>query len=98
MPDLAGTANELEDVVVVTLTTSDRDDEESIQGAMGDHYGSFVVGRADSEVQGKLRGLEGGGRGNPYTVFIDKQGNVRAVQAGGAKQEFFTGVAKRMLE
>jgi hypothetical protein len=99
LPDLAGTARELsDDVVVVTLTTSDRDDEERINNAMGEHRNAFVVGRPNDDTQVTLRNVEGGGRGIPYTVFIDRDGNVREVHRGGATQAYFSGVAKRMLE
>jgi len=83
-------------VVVVTLTTSERDDEDAIKGAMNDAFAAFVVGHADTDTQGKLRGFEGGGRGNPYTVFIDAQGQVREVHRGAAAREYFTGVARKM--
>jgi hypothetical protein len=83
---------------VVTLTTSERDNEERIHGAMNEAREAFIIGRADSDTQNRLRGLEGGGRGDPYTVFIDAQGNVRAVHRGGATQDFFTGTARMMLQ
>lgn len=98
-PDLAASGRELaDDLVVVTLTTSASDTQERINDAMKEAREAFVVGRADSETQTRLRGLEGGGSGNPYTVFIDKEGKVRSVRAGGATQEYFTGTAKKMLE
>lgn len=82
---------------MVTLTTSGSDTLEQINGAMKDARSAFLIGQAGAETQTRLRGMQGGGRGNPYTVFIDSQGAVRAVHRGGATQPFFTGTAKLML-
>jgi hypothetical protein len=99
LPDLAGTAREYaDDVVVVTLTTSPQDDQERINKAMGEHRSAFIVGRPNDDTHVKLRNVEGGGRGIPYTAFIDRDGNVREVHRGGATQAYLSGVAAKLTQ
>jgi len=81
-------------VVVVTVTTSADDDAAKISGAMGAAQSEFIVGHAGKELQRKLRALPGGMNADPYTVFIDRNGKVRANKLGAADKAYFVRIGR----